>query len=269
MCNFSLDGGGQGGSNAVMANQAHNCGEPPTWADGSLRHPDRIGEPKRAFNTAYDQPHRTEIAPAKSTHYRGPLEGHSAEEIAAMAIECIKALDGPQAPPKGLPGTTAGYDPDAFYLMQEGVEYYFAWLSRSTRSMVNICESVAEKMRQQYWRGKDVGEQLGERLLTKHIELEMEGRQPVVRSVSDHVYFIQSESGGIKIGVAVDVAKRLRGLQTAHPAKLTLLAVTNGGPAQEADYHRRFAAHRLHGEWFERHPDILAEIDRLNAEQPA
>jgi len=33
--------------------------------------------------------------------------------------------------------------------------------------------------------------------------------------------------------------------------------------AFERAYHRQFAAHRLHGEWFAPHPDILAEIDRL------
>ena len=32
----------------------------------------------------------------------------------------------------------------------------------------------------------------------------------------------------------------------------------------EKEYHPRFAEHRLHGEWFHPHPDILAEIDRLN-----
>lgn len=32
----------------------------------------------------------------------------------------------------------------------------------------------------------------------------------------------------------------------------------------ERDYHARFAAHRLRGEWFAPHPDILAEIEHLN-----
>lgn len=31
----------------------------------------------------------------------------------------------------------------------------------------------------------------------------------------------------------------------------------------ERAYHAMFKAHRLHGEWFEPHPDILAEIARL------
>lgn len=83
------------------------------------------------------------------------------------------------------------------------------------------------------------------------------------------VYFIHSASGGIKIGTAIDVSKRLKGLQTAHPVKLELLAQTTGGRAVEQAYHARFAEHRLHGEWFAPHPDILAEIERLSAKADA
>ena len=79
------------------------------------------------------------------------------------------------------------------------------------------------------------------------------------------VYFIQTATGQIKIGKACDVKARLKGLQTSHPVRLELLATTEGGKEQERRYHKRFADHRLHGEWFEPHPDILAEIERLNA----
>ena len=57
------------------------------------------------------------------------------------------------------------------------------------------------------------------------------------------LYFIGGAQGPIKIGISVAPAKRLKGLQTGYPYRLRLLAV---------------------GEWFERHPDILAEIDRLD-----
>lgn len=80
-----------------------------------------------------------------------------------------------------------------------------------------------------------------------------------------HVYFIRSEPGEIKIGLAIDVQKRLRGLQTSHPYALTLLTAVKGSKEVECAYHKQFAEHRLHGEWFEPHPDILAEIERLNA----
>lgn len=77
------------------------------------------------------------------------------------------------------------------------------------------------------------------------------------------VYFVQSMTGEIKIGMATNIKSRLKSLQTANPSKLVLLAHVHGGPPQERAYHRQFAAHRLHGEWFSPHPDILAEIARL------
>ena len=83
------------------------------------------------------------------------------------------------------------------------------------------------------------------------------------RIVNRKIYFIQAEHGAIKIGVATDPVKRLRTLQTGSPVKLTLRAVTEGGALAEEQYHYKFMAHRLHGEWFDPHPDILAEIDRL------
>jgi hypothetical protein len=36
----------------------------------------------------------------------------------------------------------------------------------------------------------------------------------------------------------------------------------------EVAYHRLFAEHRAFGEWFEPHPDILAEVDRLTQGSP-
>jgi hypothetical protein len=78
------------------------------------------------------------------------------------------------------------------------------------------------------------------------------------------VYFVQAPCGSIKIGRARNVEFRIRELQCANPQKLTLLAVALDGN-REAEYHRRFAEHRMQGEWFQPHADILAEIERLGA----
>ncbi len=78
------------------------------------------------------------------------------------------------------------------------------------------------------------------------------------------VYFIQAGDGGpVKIGIAVDPARRCKDMQTGHYAKLAVVGTCPGGLAQEQAYHRQFAEHRLHGEWFSPAPDILAEIARL------
>lgn len=79
---------------------------------------------------------------------------------------------------------------------------------------------------------------------------------------SDFVYFIGGDHGAIKIGRSVNVEVRLRTIQTHSPVPLRILATIEGG-SRERLYHKIFAAHRLHGEWFAPHPDILAEIDRL------
>lgn len=77
------------------------------------------------------------------------------------------------------------------------------------------------------------------------------------------VYFIGSEGGPIKIGCALNVNNRLAALQCASPVRLAILATTPGRTKVERAYHARFAAHRLHGEWFAPHPDILTEIEHL------
>lgn len=76
------------------------------------------------------------------------------------------------------------------------------------------------------------------------------------------VYFIVSPTA-IKIGRTKDAARRTAVIQTSHPEPLQLVATVDGGLALEKEYHRRFAPHRLRGEWFAPHPDILSEIARL------
>ena len=76
-------------------------------------------------------------------------------------------------------------------------------------------------------------------------------------------YFIGGEDGPVKIGYSRDIGRRFRVLQTGYPVRLFLVAVVPGGSEVERQYHRRFAAHHLRGEWFALHSDIMAEIDRL------
>ena len=77
------------------------------------------------------------------------------------------------------------------------------------------------------------------------------------------IYFIGGDDGPIKIGLTNAPLNRLRDFQIGSPVILKIHALVEGGFADEADYHRLFAPHRLHGEWFSPAPDILAEIARL------
>lgn len=100
--------------------------------------------------------------------------------------------------------------------------------------------------------------------IKQHVEREAAAQQQRVKAAKTFVYFIGSASGEIKIGFSNNPKSRLTTLQTSSSAKLSILAQTEGSLDTEAAYHRQFGAHRLHGEWFARHPDIIAEIDRLN-----
>jgi Meiotically up-regulated gene 113 len=64
------------------------------------------------------------------------------------------------------------------------------------------------------------------------------------------IYFVHA-AGLIKIGLSKNIAARLEDLRTACPVDLTLLYfVHDGDRTQERRFHRRFAAHHSHREWF-------------------
>ncbi|MDF0490028.1 GIY-YIG nuclease family protein [Sphingomonas sp. H39-1-10] len=81
-----------------------------------------------------------------------------------------------------------------------------------------------------------------------------------------HIYFIGGDEGPIKIGYSGKLFQRLRALKNSSPVPVRLLAATPGSRAAERRYHERFAEYRLHGEWFDRVPDILKEIARISKE---
>lgn len=75
------------------------------------------------------------------------------------------------------------------------------------------------------------------------------------------VYFITArEVGKVKIGCAYDPFVRLEKLQTSSPVDLTLEAILRGAYREEKEFHRRFAEHRVRGEWFALCPEIEALI---------
>lgn len=76
------------------------------------------------------------------------------------------------------------------------------------------------------------------------------------------VYFIQAVTGGlIKIGVARDPGQRLAEIQRMCPVPLRIVgSIPRVGHAGEADLHKRFAASRRHGEWFEATPELCDYI---------
>lgn len=98
---------------------------------------------------------------------------------------------------------------------------------------------------------------------------ERDGVAPAVRPPppESRVYFIGADEGPIKIGHARNIWSRLQCLQAAAPPpiELKVLATRPGARPLEQQYHSRFASYRLRGEWFERAPEILAEIEALKS----
>lgn len=73
--------------------------------------------------------------------------------------------------------------------------------------------------------------------------------------------YLMAGGGKLKIGfTAEDAQRRLYELQMASPVKLELLATTESTMQREFELHRKFAARRSHGEWFEDCPGIRAEF---------
>jgi len=87
-------------------------------------------------------------------------------------------------------------------------------------------------------------------------------------SKSRYVYFIQEgDDGPIKIGkTSGHPANRMSGVQTGNARALRLLGALPGYTKEETDLHRRFAAHRIRGEWFRPHVELLDFITTLPPE---
>lgn len=89
--------------------------------------------------------------------------------------------------------------------------------------------------------------------------------EPTPSPPGARVYFITDGSGHVKIGWAVNVGNRLAELQSGNPNQLILMASVPGGCSVERDLHRRFAGHRVRGEWFTLAPEIADFIEKIPA----
>ena len=79
------------------------------------------------------------------------------------------------------------------------------------------------------------------------------------------IYFLRRADGvgPIKIGVSRLPARRLAEFFRWSPYELELLASVSGSSAWERGLHHRFAAYRLHMEWFAPSPALLAGIEAI------
>jgi len=76
-------------------------------------------------------------------------------------------------------------------------------------------------------------------------------------------YFIQADSGGpVKIGKTGNPEQRLKDMQTGSPVKLMIIHIINEDV--ESQMHRRFAKHRIHGEWFKPEGELKKYLGQHN-----
>lgn len=74
------------------------------------------------------------------------------------------------------------------------------------------------------------------------------------------IYFVGPDGGDIKIGITSNFQTRLRSLKTGSSRPLCVLLVMPGTIDDERALHDRFAADRLHGEWFKRSAALMEFI---------
>lgn len=85
------------------------------------------------------------------------------------------------------------------------------------------------------------------------------------------IYFVQGDDGGpVKIGsTSGDPIHRMRNIQGGYPfGFLRLVGLFVGKRRDEVDLHRRFHAHRMIGEWFKPHAEIVAYLATSGAGVP-
>lgn len=77
------------------------------------------------------------------------------------------------------------------------------------------------------------------------------------------VYFIQAESGPVKIGYSSDVPQRLAQLQSGMREIMTLKATVSGDRALENYFHQTLRQSRVIGEWFSPTPMVIETIQAV------
>lgn len=76
-----------------------------------------------------------------------------------------------------------------------------------------------------------------------------------------YIYWIRADVVGVfKIGYTERPLVRLDQLRLMSPVSLQLFGLTLGSFQDEQALHQKLHEHRLHGEWFDRHPQVEASI---------
>lgn len=86
--------------------------------------------------------------------------------------------------------------------------------------------------------------------------------KPQKKNLPVTVYFVRV-ADYIKIGITLDIRKRLKTLEGQCPLLIECLAMVPGTREMEADLHRRFRPYHHRYEWFRADPELLDYITQL------
>jgi hypothetical protein len=81
-----------------------------------------------------------------------------------------------------------------------------------------------------------------------------------------YLYFFISELGRIKIGQAINVEERRKGIENQSGMKIDVLKKIKNAAQYEKILHKRFKKYKMIGEWFERNNELTNFIESLNLE---
>jgi hypothetical protein len=83
------------------------------------------------------------------------------------------------------------------------------------------------------------------------------------RKTDGVVYFIQEGGGAIKVGWTSDMERRLETFRTSNSSDLTVLLTLPGSMALERAIQSKISSHRIRGEWFRPHADVVSIMSVL------
>lgn len=210
--------------------------------------------------------HRDAIS--RQDSYKGPLASLEPSQAAALLEEALWYFDLFNTPYVQDPWQGGRAHGEVRFrsnsVVRQVVSMISEWGKLSTRQRQNRWEKFEDTMRE--WRRLD-GAELVDGLQPKFTPAGdgIAYEHMTKRAGKLKVYFIGADEGPVKIGISADPKGRLATLNTASPVRLSILALCDGSADLECEYHSRFSGCRINGEWFERTPELLAEIERLNA----
>ena len=97
----------------------------------------------------------------------------------------------------------------------------------------------------------------------KNVKISFNDALSLFKNVYNDMKNDKNKDKYIKIGKSVNVKTRLSGLQTSTPYELEVLFVIPAKPRYEALAHSKYKKHRIRGEWFKPHKDIIDDIEFL------